>query len=81
MMTLFSDEYIQKAYGRECWEDGRKDGLRQGELKGRNEGRKEGVDSAFLLMQKLFDAGRIDEAKRVVSDKALQNRLMQEFSV
>ena len=59
MMTLFSDEYIQKAYGRECWENGRKDGwesgrkdgwesgrkdgLRQGEQKGRREGRREGA--------------------------------------
>lgn len=48
MMTLFSDEYIQKAYGHECWEEG----MQQGEQKGRKEGRKEGHRENALTMLK-----------------------------
>lgn len=46
---------------------------------GREEGLAEGENRALQLMQKLMDAGKIEEMKRVLSDPAYREQLYQEY--
>ena len=63
MMALFNEETIQKAYGQEKFDEGWAGGKNEGET------------LLATLMQKLYEAGRDDDARRVVTDvsfRALQ---------
>ena len=55
------------------------------ENKGRNEGRSEGLTEGrteiFILMQKLFDEGRVEDAKRAANDEAFRKEILQEFGL
>ena len=42
-----------------------------------NRGKAEGADSVALLMKKLFDQNRIEDAKRASEDKEYRTRLMK----
>lgn len=50
------------------------------EEKGKTEGRVEGEDVAMALMQKLFAAGRLDDAKRAAEDPTYRRQLMKELA-
>ena len=47
----------------------------------RQEGRAEGEDRAMALMQKLFAAGRIDDAKKASEDPEYKKQLLKEFAL
>ena len=47
----------------------------------REEGRLEGLNSIVELMQNLFAAGRIEDAKRATADRDYCQQLMQEFGI
>ena len=44
-------------------------------------GKAEGEDTLALLMKKLFDQNRIEDAKRASEDKEYRARLMIEFGI
>ena len=46
-----------------------------------NRGKAEGTDSVALLMKKLFDQNRIEDAKRASEDKEYRTRLMKELGI
>ena len=46
-----------------------------------NRGKAEGANSVALLMKKLFDQNRIEDAKRASEDKEYRARLMKEFGI
>ena len=69
MMTLFEEEQIMKAYTKDVLEQGIEQGIKKGE------------DSFSLLMTKLFEAGRIQDAKLVTKDMEYRNQLYQEFEI
>ena len=45
-----------------------------------NRGKAEGANSVALLMKKLFDQNRIEDAKRASEDKEYRTRLMKELA-
>ena len=47
----------------------------------RSKGKAEGEDTLALLMKKLFDQNRIEDAKRASEDKEYRARLMKEFGI
>lgn len=53
----------------------------RGIAKGKAEGKIEGEDTLALLMKKLFDQNRIEDAKRASADKEYRNRLMKELGI
>ena len=69
MMALFNEEYIQKAYGYECKQEGRL------------EGRLEGKNELSRVIQCLFSAGRIGEIDRVTRDDAYYEQVKKEFAI
>ncbi len=52
---------------------GRQEGLRVG--------RQEGENAFALLMQKLFETGRVEDAKRATKNKEYRHLLMKELSI
>ena len=64
---------------------GRQEGLQRGRQeglqKGRQEGLQEGENILALLMQKLLEAGRIEDVKKAVENKEYRHLLMKEFSI
>ena len=56
-------------------------GIAKGIAKGKAEGKIEGEDTLALLMKKLFDQNRIEDAKRASEDKEYRTRLMKEFGI
>ena len=46
-----------------------------------NRGKAEGANSVALLMKKLFDQNRIQDAKRASEDKEYRTRLMKELGI
>ena len=46
-----------------------------------NRGKAEGADSVALLMKKLFDQNRIEDAKRASEDKEYHTRMMKELGI
>ena len=51
------------------------------ENRGIAKGKAEGEDTLALLMKKLFDQNRIEDAKRASADKEYRNRLMKELGM
>ena len=56
-------------------------GIAKGIAKGKAEGKIEGEDTLALLMKKLFDQNRIEDAKRASEDKEYRTRLMKELGI
>ena len=56
-------------------------GIAKGIAKGKAEGKIEGEDTLALLMKKLFDQNRIEDAKWASEDKEYRARLMKEFGI
>ena len=56
-------------------------GIAKGIAKGKAEGKIEGEDTLALLMKKLFDQNRIEDAKRASEDKEYRTRLMKELDI
>ena len=56
-------------------------GFAKGIAKGKAEGKIEGEDTLALLMKKLFDQNRIEDAKRASENKEYRTRLMKEFDI
>ena len=56
-------------------------GIAKGKAEGKIEGKIEGEDTLALLMKKLFDQNRIEDAKRASEDKEYRTRLMKEFGI
>lgn len=46
-----------------------------------NRGRQEGENILALLMQKLFETGRIEDVKKAAENKEYRHLLMKEFSI
>ena len=59
------------------FEDGKEEGLLIGEARGEVRG----LDKFADLLQKLNKAGRTQEAAQVITDKALRDRLLEEFGI
>ena len=55
--------------------------ISQVENRGIAKGKAEGEDTLALLMKKLFDQNRIEDAKRASEDKEYRARLMKEFGI
>lgn len=51
------------------------------ENRGIAKGKAEGEDTLALLMKKLFDQNRIEDAKRASEDKEYRARLMKEVGI
>ena len=89
MMALFNEEYIQKAYGYECKQEGIQEGMQKGVQigmqkgmqKGRKEGRQEGKVELSRVIQRLISAGRIGEIDRVTRDDAYYEQVKKEFAI
>ena len=56
-------------------------GIAKGIEKGKAEGKIEGEDTLALLMKKLFDLNRIEDAKRASESKEYRTQLMKEFGI
>ena len=56
-------------------------GIAKGKAEGKIEGKIEGEDTLALLMKKLFDQNRIEDAKRASEDKEYRTQLMKEFGI
>ncbi len=56
-------------------------GFAKGEIKGKIEGKIEGQDILALLMEKLFDQNRVEDAKRASKNKEYRTQLMEEFGI
>ncbi len=56
-------------------------GIAKGIAKGKAEGKIEGEDTLALLMKKLFDQNRIEDAKRASEDKEYRIQLMKELGI
>ena len=56
-------------------------GIEKGKAEGKIEGKIEGEDTLALLMKKLFDQNRIEDAKRASESKEYRTRLMKEFGI
>lgn len=56
-------------------------GIAKGIAKGKAEGKIEGEDTLALLMKKLFDQNRIEDAKRASENKEYRTQLMKEFGI
>ncbi len=68
----------------ESYNDGQKEGPRNmcDVLdKVENRGKTEGANSVALLMKKLFDQNRIEDAKRASEDKEYRTQLMKELGI
>ena len=65
MMALFDEETIQKAYGKEKYD----------------EGKAEGENLLAMLMQKLYEDGREDDARRAVTDASFRNQQYKAFGL
>ena len=61
--------------------EGRAEGVVIGEARGEVKGRADGLDMFADLLQKLNKAGRAQEAAQVITDKALRDRLLEEFGI
>ena len=53
----------------------------RGIAKGKAEGTIEGEDTLALLMKKLFDQNRIEDAKKASENKEYRTQLMKEFGI
>ena len=53
----------------------------KGKVEGRLEGKIEGKAQVSLLMKKLFDQNRIEDAKRASEDSAYCDKLLKEFGI
>lgn len=56
-------------------------GRQEGLQRGRQEGLQEGENILALLMQKLLEAGRIEDVKKAAENKEYRHLLMKEFSI
>ena len=56
-------------------------GIAKGIAKGKAEGKIEGEDTLALLMKKLFDQNRIEDAKRASEDETYRDKLMKELGI
>ncbi len=90
LSIMTNDNRFEEAYNTNT--DGQKGGPRnmcdvldkvenRGIAKGKAEGKIEGEDALALLMKKLFDQNRIEDAKRASTDKEYRNRLMKELGM
>ena len=73
MMALFDEESIQKAYGKEKFDEGR--------AEGRTEGKAEGTGIMARLAALLVKDGRIDAIVRASTDEEYRNLLMKEYQL
>ena len=69
MMTLFDKKEIQKAFGKEKFEEGR------------NEGRTEGETRLLTLIDKLYKSGRACDVQRVAADADYRSELYKAFGL
>jgi flagellar biosynthesis/type III secretory pathway protein FliH len=60
-------------------EEGIRQGLQQGLQQGIRQGLQQGEDMFAQLMQKLFELGRTDDARRATEDKVYRHELMREM--
>ena len=65
MMKLFTQEYIQEAFGREKY----------------NEGKGEGIEQMSKLITLLMRDGRNEELLRASTDKEYLNLLIEEYQL
>ena len=86
LSIMTNDNRFEEAYNTNT--DGQKGGPRnmcdvldKVENRGIAKGKAEGEDALALLMKKLFDQNRIEDAKRASADKEYRNRLMKELGM
>lgn len=86
LSIMTNDNRFEEAYNTNT--DGQKGGPRnmcdvldKVENRGIAKGKAEGEDTLALLMKKLFDQNRIEDAKRASEDKEYRARLMKEFGI
>ena len=86
LSIMTNDNRFEEAYNTNT--DGQKGGPRnmcdvldKVENRGIAKGKAEGEDTLALLMKKLFDQNRIEDAKRASEDKDYRTRLMKEFGI
>ena len=86
LSIMTNDNRFEGAYNTNT--DGQKGGphnmcdvLDKVENRGIAKGKAEGEDTLALLMKKLFDQNRIEDAKRASEDKEYRARLMKEFGI
>ena len=86
LSIMTNDHRFEEAYNTDS--DGRKGGprnmcdvLEKVESRGIEKGKIEGEDTLALLMKKLFDQNRIEDAKRASENKEYRTKLMKEFGI
>ena len=86
-MSIFEyDEEEEKRKLREAeFEYGREEGIKQGIGQGIEQGIKQGIEQErneiLLLIQRLYAAGRAEEAEHAVADEAYRKKLLEEFGL
>ena len=74
-------EYDEKRTMEMFREEGRVEGLEEGRIEGRVKGREEGRSQVSILMQKLIELKRYDDAYRAATDPEYQKELLKEFGI
>ena len=79
-MEMFREE--GRVEGREEGRiEGRVEGREEGRIEGRVKGREEGRSQVSILMQKLIELKRYDDAYRAATDPEYQKELLKEFGI
>ncbi|MEF2574643.1 MAG: hypothetical protein UIQ90_02385, partial [Eisenbergiella sp.] len=82
-MSIFEyDEEEEKRKLREAeFEYGREEGIKQGIGQGIKQGIEQERNEILLLIQRLYAAGRAEEAEHAVADEAYRKKLLEEFGL
>ena len=82
-MSIFEyDEEEEKRKLREAeFEYGREEGIKQGIGQGIKQGIEQERNEILFLIQRLYAAGRAEEAERAVADEAYRKKLLEEFGL
>lgn len=75
----YDEEKHMKSERKEWREIGRKEGITEGMGIGREAGLAEGVDNLARLLKSLMDAGKTEEANRVICDSDYREKLLQNY--
>ena len=73
MLALFNEENIQKAYGKEKYDEGRAEGRAEGESKGAN--------LMAKLAALLVKDGKLEAIVRASTDEEYRNKLIREYQL
>ena len=78
---MLLEEFDVNKYERSLREEGRAEGLVTGRKEGLTVGREEGETRLATLLNCLFSDNRMEDARLVLTDKNLRNKLYREYGI